>query len=310
MAPVVTRPAEARRLEIRRPAELVELAELVYRGVFGVGLVVATGTAGYALLLVALQSGGHRGVSVGVCVAVLIGELVAVRHRVAVYRALRLRPPLVLLPAVGFAVGCGLMGVHNQQMFYALTLLFGVLSVAVPLRWTAVAAVIAAIGLGLPRALDGNWLNADVIAAVVIPVVFWLIIEQLARYMLRLHHALTVDPVDPPPVRVQAWTTPDPPDAVAGAQSGDDLRRAAVDDAEHDADSEAPNLDDAGLNSRQMEVIALRCEGLTDLEIAACLQMGPQQIRRHLRVARDRVGVRTTPQLVAWAIRVGLVPPP
>ena len=67
-------------------------------------------------------------------------------------------------------------------------------------------------------------------------------------------------------------------------------------------------IDGVRLTSRQLQVILLACEGLRHNDIGACLGIGAAQVRRHLEKARERTGSASTPQLIAWAYRKGLVP--
>jgi DNA-binding CsgD family transcriptional regulator len=64
------------------------------------------------------------------------------------------------------------------------------------------------------------------------------------------------------------------------------------------------------LTSRQLEVVVLLRDGLHQYEIAECLSISARQVERLLTEARARVGARNTHELVALAVREGLVPQP
>jgi DNA-binding CsgD family transcriptional regulator len=64
------------------------------------------------------------------------------------------------------------------------------------------------------------------------------------------------------------------------------------------------------LTTRQLEVVLLASEGLRHAEVGVCLGIGVKQVRRHLDNARTPTGTSSTPQLVTWARRSGLVPTP
>lgn len=290
---------------IRRPAELVELSELVYRGIFSAGLVVASIGTGYAAILATLQPAGHRLISILVCSLLLIAEFVAWRRRVDAYGALRRRPWLMLIPGLVVGAAAFVTGSHNEQAFYVLVLLIGPLGVASSLRAVGAAALVAGVGLAAPHALDGSWTIGMAVAAAVCPPLFWLIVEQLARFMLRLHRTMRVDH-DPPaaPLRVRnladdgppAWSASadrEPPDNEPEGLAMPDLAQAARDT----------------LSSRQLQVMLLVAEGLQNVEIARCLDIGAAQVGRHLSNARRKAGVATDAELMAWAKRHGIVPP-
>lgn len=72
-------------------------------------------------------------------------------------------------------------------------------------------------------------------------------------------------------------------------------------------DGELAASTDHGLTARQLEVIALVCQGLTDREIAARLFISRKTVDRHLRNICNKVGVHNRTALAAYAARQGLV---
>ncbi|MFZ5815387.1 MAG: LuxR C-terminal-related transcriptional regulator [Bacillota bacterium] len=66
-----------------------------------------------------------------------------------------------------------------------------------------------------------------------------------------------------------------------------------------------PALPD-GLTSREVEVISLAAQGLSDREIAARLFISPRTVETHLRNIYNKVGVSKRAALVAYALRHGL----
>jgi DNA-binding CsgD family transcriptional regulator len=288
---------------IRRPAELVELAELVYRGVFAAGLGVAAMAALYATLLSALQPAGQRAVAGAVCAAILLGELVALHQRSRLYPALRTSPWLGLIPALAIGAGAWAAGERNQQLFYVLTILMGTLGAALPLRATTLASLAAAGGLALPHVIDGSWAIGESVAAGLLPPLLWLILEQLAQFMLRLHQApdstIQSRPAhDAASVRGRSRRHRRP-----GARSGPSRAPLALDRGGLSHADRTSNL-----TARQVEVLLLSAEGLLHREIAEVLQIGTVQPGRILARARAKVGVTTDAELVAWAIREKLIP--
>lgn len=300
--PARTGPAESPRGLIRRPADLVELAELVYRGVFSAGLVVAMMGTTYAAALAALQPADRRLVSVATCLVLVAAEIVALRQRVWIYTALRRSPWLFLVPSLMVGIAVWGMGRHNQQGFYLLTLLLSGLGVAVPLRVAGAGALLAAAGLAAPHIADGSWMVGIAIAAATVPPLFWLIVDQLVRFVLRLHLTTGRETERrPAPVRVRAWVHHQPSPPSGG--SDEDQANATVEPQSPATPAGEP------LNSRQREVLLLVAEGLQNVEIGCCLGIGAAQVGRHLGNARAAVGVATDAQLMAWAKRHGLLPP-
>ena len=64
------------------------------------------------------------------------------------------------------------------------------------------------------------------------------------------------------------------------------------------------------LTERQLEIITLLAEGASDYEIKSRLDIAGRTLRWHLARINDRLGTRTRPQMVAVALRQGLLPCP
>ena len=287
---------------ICRPGELVELAERVYRGFFGAGLLVASIATGYATLLGALQPRDGRVTGIAVCLVLLAGQLLALYWRGRLYPILRRQPWLVLWPALAVGIGAWATGSHNQQLFYVLAILLGVLGAALPLRIVGLASLVAAAGMAAPHIASGSWTIGVAVAAGLLPPLFWLIMEQFARFMLRLQQAHG-RPLHRRSKRVHVWV--DRPSRPATAPEAKDAGQQP--DPRTDGGVETALYDD-GLTARQLEVLFLCAEGLTHDEIGDCLQIGAVQVGRHLKKARRRIPVATNAELVAWAVVRGMIP--
>jgi DNA-binding CsgD family transcriptional regulator len=61
------------------------------------------------------------------------------------------------------------------------------------------------------------------------------------------------------------------------------------------------------LTPRQLEVVALLCDGLTERAAAECLGIKEGTVNDHVAHAKERLGAKTTEELVSIAIREGLV---
>jgi len=288
-----------------RPADLVELAELTYRAIFSAGLAVACVATVYAAGLALLQPPGHQATGFAVAALLALAEGAALWQRVRLYSLLRSRPTLLLVAGVLIGAGSWAVGSHNQQMFFPLAMLIGSLGVAVSLRLVTVASLVAAAGIAAPHVVNGDWMIGNALGAAVLPPLFSLIVEQLTRFMLRLNRRLESDLTRPSArVRVRAWAYRSPARSKAAAK--EESQREGSSDA---ATVDTPQIDPDILTSRQREVVLLVAEGLQNVEIARCLDIGAVQVGRHLARARKRAGVATDAELMAWAKRHGIVPP-
>jgi DNA-binding NarL/FixJ family response regulator len=64
------------------------------------------------------------------------------------------------------------------------------------------------------------------------------------------------------------------------------------------------------LTAREMEVLQLICAGRSNREIAAALDLSANTVAVHRANIMNALGVHKTAELVVYAIRHGLVPPP
>jgi DNA-binding NarL/FixJ family response regulator len=65
----------------------------------------------------------------------------------------------------------------------------------------------------------------------------------------------------------------------------------------------------SGLTPRQLEVLRLICEGLSNKEIAARLDLSVNTVAVHRANIMNTLGVHKTAELVVYAIQNGLVGP-
>ena len=288
-----------------RPAELVDVSEVIYRRVFAVGLWVAVGCTLIAMLLALLQPADSRVSGLTACAVCLAAITIAALRPRALYNQLRGHPWRLLV--IGTLLGSCAYGVgsRNYELFLPLVTMIGVSGIATPLRVVLATGLIATVGLGAPQLASEDANFAAAIVVVIPPIMFWLIVDRIAGFGLRLHRTLINAPAT-------AYSDPRPSDKDGDA---DDFEEAAPGGAPQA--SRQPLLlpqprtiivAERRLTSRQLQVLLLACEGLRHVEIGACLGIGPQQVRRHLCAARTRTNSVSTPQLIAWARRNGLVP--
>lgn len=287
-----------RSASFERPAELVDISERIYRQVFATGMGVAATFSAFAALISLLQPSGSQLRGLLVCAACLAAAGAGAARPLPLYRLLRRHPWALLAAAASLGVGAVAVGAVNYQMFLPIASIIGVLGLAAPLRMVASAGLIGAIGLAAPQIVGGHSNPAEALAVVVPPLVFWLIVDRIAGFALRLHLSL-----DTAPSAAQSSRPATGGDNGDGQppRRGDRSPRALP-------EPEVIEVDGVRMTSRQLQVVLLACEDLKHAEIGACLGLGAQQVRRHLKSARERTGSVSNPQLVAWARRAGLAP--
>lgn len=279
----------------QRPAELVDVSERFYRQVFATGCWVAAALCAFAAVSSLLHpTVGSQLRGIIVCGACAAGCAIAARRPAPVYAALRRRPWILVIAGAIVGGAAWLVGPHNFQLFLPIIVVVGVAGIAVPFRVVIAAALIAGVGLALPQLTGGQGNLGGPIAVIVPPLLFWLIVDRIAGFALRLHQRLN-------PLAGRSPT--EQPDAPAPPTAASDMptpRGLPV--------PRVIAIDDVRLTSRQLQVILLACEGLNHAGIAACLEIGAIQVGRHLKNARERAGVATDAELTAWAKRHGIVP--
>ena len=66
---------------------------------------------------------------------------------------------------------------------------------------------------------------------------------------------------------------------------------------------------DVGLSPREVEVMALIAQGLSNVEIAERLHLSGNTLKSHIRQAYKKVGATSRAQAVGWALQNGFAPP-
>jgi DNA-binding CsgD family transcriptional regulator len=92
---------------------------------------------------------------------------------------------------------------------------------------------------------------------------------------------------------------------VMGRIAAGAAERAAAARASVAARSRVPEPVVPGLTPRQSEVVQLVAAGMKHAEIAECLDVSVNQVRRLLQQARERTGTSTTRELVAVTVSAG-----
>lgn len=299
---------------LHSPSELAALAEMLFRGVFAAGLLVSMLVSIYAATVSLLQPGDAGLLGMFSCTVIAALQAVCFWRRDVAYRCLRRYPASIFVPALIVGLGGWLTGSPNDQYFFVLTLWMGVLGTAVSLPLSTAASCLAALGIAMPALVSGTDFNPAVFAAV-IPPIFWLLINRLARFVLGLHQALS-----PPTLnRVPGFRVDEANEAGSGRDhvtpveiDMDALPERAF--SLHDWETQEPRVRHvvsqakARLTGRQLQAVFYCCDGLEDAEIAEAMSISIRQVRRYLADARERTGTATREQLAAWAVELDFVP--
>jgi DNA-binding CsgD family transcriptional regulator len=313
---------------VHRGAELVALSERFYHAIFIAGLGFVSASTIAALAFLPLRASARDApVPVSTIVAAL-GVLalagLATWRAHDVYRLLRRRPQLELVPVLVAALLLSVASPHRNELWWPACAILMVLSLLLSLR-RALAYCLLVLAANLTAhviAGDLHGLSAGDTVGLWVGLPFWVALtvvvpDRMASHILRLNAVRT--PPRGRPVAVKAWTTdaaapaaeggvkptepPAPPEPQSSASSAPDaLPRTSA------ATSAGPHRT-AELTSRQLQVVALLADGCRYRVIAACLGISAAQVHRHVTHAVARLGVRSVNELVALAVAEGIVPP-
>lgn len=279
---------------VRSGAELVELSERFFRGIF-VACVLFVGFSCLAALVLLPwrdSDAGYTTPTVPVVGALLLATPVAVARAQHLHRALlHSVAAQSLLVALAAVLVCYPL---RSELWWPSCALVMLLATVVGVQRGLLAALLVLVANLAAHLVAGDLDETPAVSVIGLWIGFgfWtaafaLIPDRLTAYVLRLnalHGAAAAG--ERAPLRVRATVIGDEPAAHPPAEEGA-LRR---------------------LTARQLQVVALLADGLRYEEVAACLAISRRQVERHVRLACDRLGVRTTAQLVARAVALGLVP--
>jgi DNA-binding CsgD family transcriptional regulator len=326
---------------VRCGAELAEFSERFYRGIF-LGMTGFVGLAALiALVLLPLRASSNGPPVSGVILGsvIVVATPLAVSRTERLYRALRRRLAVeigVVLYAA--ALVAAVFPLRSQLWWPSCTLLM-LVAVVAPIRRVLVYCVtVLAINL-LAHVLSGDIAHTPAVSIIGLWIgyIFWsvtvaAVTDQLAAHLMQLESRDVPRQTNARPV--VSWST-DRPTRVGGGRSDDTTSpadgeagpqarpteplsegtAAIADDAHDERTTLAPAVGPAGrgllqrLTARQLQVLALLADGLRYRDVAACLSISDGQVQRHVARAVDRLGVSNATELVAVAIREGLVPP-
>jgi DNA-binding CsgD family transcriptional regulator len=325
---------------VRCGAELVELSERFYHGVFMVALSFLAISTTAALAFLPLRDSAPvaatpvRAVVAGLVVLILAAA--AIRRARELYLLVRRHPALEL---VGVLIAALLMSVASplrNELWWSAGAILAVIATLAPLR-RALLYCLVVLAANLAAHLVAGDLRQTptvAIAGLWIGLPFWtamaaVIPERMAAHILCLNAARRSRSV--PSLRVKAWVSENPVRESGSPRAVDADRPGAIADPPRPSTAAPPGGTPGGpptgavepgrsehsavgrlgrLTSRQMQVVALLADGHRYRGIAECLSISPGQVHRHVRRAIDRLGVQSATELVAVAVAEGIVPGP
>lgn len=311
---VVTAAPASEGLVVRSGAELVELSERFFRGIF-VGVLVFVGLASVAALALLPLRDSVR-VDGPPATAFVTGLLAlatpfAVARAATIYRLLRRNPRLELL-LVAIAAALIVYPLRSELWWPSCALLMLIATIA-PLRRTFAYCLVVLFANLLAHVIAGDLTETPAVSIVGLWIgfFFWtatfgVIGDQLTAHVLRLR--MPQERLRPPPARVRASVDPASQDEPEPARE----YSAGAEGTGPRSCEPVPSIE-AGhrvvrLTARQLQVVALLADGLRYRDIAACLSISERQVHRHIGDAIKRVGVLNAVELVARAVAEGLVP--
>ena len=309
-------------LAVRSGAELVELSERFYRGMF-VGVIVFVGFASLAALALlplrdSVKADGPPPTAL-LAGLLAVATPLAVLRAAAIYRLLRSDPRWELV-LVAIATTLIVYPLRSELWWPSCALLMVIATIA-PLRRTFAYCLVVLIANLLAHVMAGDLTDTPAVSIIGLWIgfFFWtatfgVIGNQLTAHILRLR----MPPAPPPParpLRVREAVAPARPHAEPETVSADPPATMAVAPSApiggpHTATDVGAESRMARLTARQLQVVVLLADGLRYRDIAACLAISERQVHRHAGNAIERASVRNVVELVAVAVAEGLVPEP
>lgn len=287
-------------------AELVELSERFYRGVFiGAAIFVSLASIAALALLPTRNSVPSAGPPVTIALAVLLiaAAPLVIWRAAPLYRLFRSEPQLEL---VVFVLAAALLAYPlRSELWWPACGLLMLLGAIAPLRRALLYCLATLLTNLVAHVVAGDLTEAPPVAIIGlwIGLVFWtatfgLMTDRLATALLRIN--VPAPPAFRGPVRVTAWTPA--PESTRPRDPDEGSSTAA------ERDEPTVTVGIGRLTARQIQVVALLADGLRYRDIAACLSISERQVQRHVSNAIARLGVASAGALVALAVAEGIVP--
>jgi DNA-binding CsgD family transcriptional regulator len=298
-------------LTVRSGGEVAGLAEALYLRMFVValgGMIIMCALVVLSATVRTENADFARTAALATGFALLAG--LALRAPRPIYFAMRRRPALSLTAPVLALLALVTDGVGHSPLSYTAAVSTAYPGFVCGRRWALAAATLIAVGAVTAATLHTGWGALNSVGQGSVAYFVWALVqaglaESFARLVMRMPQTQTpASSRSPAPVPNLAG---DPPVAEpeASRESQPDARPASP--APQASTSEcAPST--ARLTARQLQVVALLADGLRADEIAQRLGITTSTVYRYVERAKDRTGVASLGELVALAVREGLVP--
>jgi len=290
------RPQAAGALTFRSGSEVVAVAEALYLRLFVIALgclVIVCGLATVVALARAHNANLARTAALALGMALLAS--LALRAPARAYRVIRRRPWLSLTPSLLALGALAADGVLYSPLSYAATACIALSAVVCGRRWALAAAALVSVGAVTTATLrNGPGVLGSVAPGAAGYIVWALVLAGLVELFARLAMQLpgAAASVAPKPASIEPPT--DPEDARPAAPSAPPASPPAT----------PPGT---GLTARQIQVVALLADGLRSDDIAERLGISTSTVNRHIERAKTRTGVASRGELVAVAMRDGVL---
>jgi DNA-binding CsgD family transcriptional regulator len=268
---------------------VVEATERLYRTLFAAALGFSVGAAAWGLVIAPFNSYNHhhaRSVALGAGLLLVSAGALASRRRL--YEELRCRPALLAVPVIIALAVLWADGGWRSSFYLASYAAVALAAVVANIRIAMVCGAVLAAGYVLGLAVNGySWhelkvLNdADSVVAntggyLIAAFFFAAPVAWLGGYVARILQVIA------------------PRGAVVSADAPG--QGAAADRLTNE------------LSVKEIQVVQLLTEGMTNPEIGDRLCLSPRTVQSHLATAMRKTGTKTRTELAVLAVREGLVP--
>ena len=282
--------------------EVASLAEALYQRLFTLALGGLQLTCALTVVAAVVRTDNAnfaRTTALAIGLAVLAA--LALRDSERCYWAVRRRPALALTGPILALGALAMDGVSHSPLSFA-----AAASIALPAfvggrRWALTAATVISIGAVAAASVRIGWGALNSVGQGAVAYFIWAIVlaglaESFAQIAMRMPHRVASPPPPPPaPTRVTNLAGDPPPPATAARSVCVEPERCA---------STAPSL-----TARQLQVVALLADGLRADDIADQLGIATATVYKYVKQAKQRAGVSSRDELVALAVRLGLITP-
>ena len=288
-------------LTFRRGSEVVAVAEALYLRLFVIALGCMLFVCGLAIVVALART--HNASferTTALALGLALPAALALRERARAYRIIRRRPFLSLTPSLLALGALGADGVLYSPLSFPAAVCVAVPAFVCGRRWAVAAATLISVGaITTATLLSGPGALSSVGQGAAGYFAWALVLAGLAERFAQLAMQLPAAPLSRTPPAASIAAPGDPGDPTTSAQPA---APSAPTPGTH------ATLPDANLTARQIQVVALLADGLRADDIADHLGISTSTVYRHIERAKTRTRVASRSELIAVAIRNGVLP--